>query len=406
MNRVGKHKLAGSNPIAPGRRRFMVALAAGTILLAACGPRQPMRRGERDSDDDLPRFVRRGYNAGELAATDAFRETWPCGNDEVVLDFLLPQGGTPCPLVIYLPGLGEPVEAGLTWRTAWAQGGYAVVSVQTVKAAAVWASREARSGDAMKVAREAFSAEALARRIDCLALVRQEIARRAAAGSGRHARIDTARIAIAGFDLGAQTALALAGETHPGLPELPEFPGLRAAIALSPLALPSGDGGVERFATIDLPNLTITATGDEDPYGLVDSPDTRQAPFKLMQPGDKYLLVLADGSHQLLSGSMAARPPRGDAQGGRGRRGGGSEAQGGRPSPEGMGGPGGGRGGPPGDDAGQRVDAKGAQRRVAIVEHVSRAFLDATLRSDPVAREWLTRNAPGWSDPLARLETK
>ncbi|WP_287635045.1 hypothetical protein [Accumulibacter sp.] len=41
-----------------------------------------------------------------------------------------------------------------------------------------------------------------------------------------------------------------------------------------------------------------------------------------------------------------------------------------------------------------------------IVEHVSLAFLDATAKFGPVARDWLARNATCWADPLAKLGPK
>lgn len=276
---------------------------------------------------------------------------------------------------------------------AWARGGYAVVSMQTTRAVALWTSPAGRSGDFPKVARDEFSTEALAKRMDCLAFVLQGLARRAAERKGFYTRMDSTPIAVAGFDLGAQTALALTGETHPGLPELPASPNLRAVIAISPLAILVRGGFAERFGTIQLPNLSITATQDTDPFGLVDSPYTWQAPFKLMQPGNKFLLVLEDGSHQTLSGGIPARPGVADQEGG-------------MAGPPGGMGRGGTRDGARDEAMFRRFATKGLQRQIVIVEHVSLAFLHATVKADPVAREWLTRNAARWTDPLARLEVK
>ncbi len=99
---------------------------------------------------------RRCYVADEPAATDAFNEAWIWGDEEIALHFLLSEGQDPLPLVFYPPGLGEPVEAGLNWGMAWAQGGYAIVSRQTTKVAALWANEAGRSGDFFKVARDEF----------------------------------------------------------------------------------------------------------------------------------------------------------------------------------------------------------------------------------------------------------
>jgi len=72
----------------------------------------------------------------------------------------------------------------------------------------------------------------------------------------------------------------------------------------------------------------------------------------------------------------------------------------------GMGGPGGMPGATPGEARFRKSAANGTQRQVLIVERVSLAFLDAAIKGDPVAREWLVRDAVRWIDPLARLEMK
>ncbi|HNI00546.1 MAG TPA: hypothetical protein PK958_16465, partial [Rhodocyclaceae bacterium] len=46
-----------------------------------------------------------------------------------------------------------------------------------------------------------------------------------------------------------------------------------------------------------------------------------------------------------------------------------------------------------------------ARQRIAV-QQVTLAFLDATLRDDAIAREWLERNAPAWLDPIAGLQTR
>jgi len=128
------------------------------------------------------------------------------------------------------------------------------------------------------------------------------MSRRVRSGDSLYGQIDPCRVAVVGFDLGAQTALALAGERHPGLAARPPLPGLRAVIALSPLASRARGGFVERFGGITLPTLVITGTEDQDPHGLVESPFARQVSYQYMPPGDKYLLVVEDGTHPFLSG--------------------------------------------------------------------------------------------------------
>ena len=408
-------------------RRRAILLAGSAALLAACGgPRLP----RREEDDGLKHFTERGYTAAATTMTEAHRDMWLRGDEEVVIELLVPQSASRSPLVVYLPGLGEPAEAGATWRNAWAQAGYAVASLQTGPGGTLWSSASGRNGDFAKVAREQYAVKSLAMRIERVGFILQGIARRSKAGESIYARIDTSRITVAGFDLGAQTALALAGERHPEITDLPAMPGLRAVIALSPHASLARGGFAERFGNIQLPTLTITGTEDVDPYGLVDSPHTRQAPFNYMPTGDKYLLVIEDGTHQLMAGgsrSLAAaedaygpaadRPrdegPR-EPSGGMGRGGPGGGRGGG------MGGPGGGRGGPGGMEGGsggmsggrpdgakfRRSAGIGFQRQTVIIERVSVAFLDAVVKNDLVAREWLSRDAMRWSDSLAQFKMK
>jgi hypothetical protein len=409
--------------VASLERRRAIFLAGSAALLAACGgPRVP----RREEDSELKRFTERGYTAAATATAEPHRDMWLRGDEEIVIELLVPQSASRSLLVVYLPGLGEPVEAGAVWRNAWAQAGYAVASLQTGSGGALWSSASGRNGDFAKVAREQFAVKSLATWLDRVAFVLQGIVRRTKSGESFYARIDTDRIAVAGFDLGAQTALAFAGEKHPGMTNLPAMPGLRAVIALSPQAILARGGFAERFGDIRLPTLTITGTEDVDPYGIVESPHTRQAPFSYMPPGDKYLLVIEDGTHQLMAGGNRpltaaedANGAPGDFPGDDGRR----EPSGGmgRGGPGGgrggMGGPGGGRGGMeggPGGASGGRPDGArfrrsagiGLQRQTVIIERVSVAFLDTAVKDDPVAREWLARDAGRWSDPLARLKMK
>lgn len=408
------------------RRRVLTFLSGSTLLIAASAVPRRVLGEERDAE--LARFASRGYESAALTTAVTSQDVWKHGSDEIMIELLLPSNVAQAPLVIYLPGLGEPVDAGEKWRNGWAQAGYAVASMQIAGSAALWSTSAGRNGDFKRVASEQFAVKSLNTRLERLNFVLREIARRSQTGDRAYGRIDTGRVAVAGFDLGAQTALAVAGEKHPGMANLPVMPGLRAAIALSPQAILARGGFVERFGAIHLPTLTVTGTEDGDPYGLVDSPHTRQAPFNYMPPGDKYLLVMEDGTHQLLAGAdrpvalpgedanVAPRqfPPGGGRRGppggmGRSNFGGGPGGMGGpgsRGGPGGEDGPGG-MGRPPPDRAAfQRFAAKALLRQIVIIERISVAFLDATVKDDPVAREWLALDAGRWSDPLARIERK
>lgn len=412
-----------------GRRRMLGLLVGGAALVAGCAsaPQGPRMTQREEEDGEFSRFAKRGYDAATSSSAYPFRESWPYGDDEIALNCLVPRGSKPSPLVLYLPGLGESAEAGATWRQAWARAGYAVAALQTASGAAIWSSPHARNGEFSRAAREQFAVKSLAARARLIEFVLAGIVRRAKAGESVYARIDTSRVALAGYDLGAQTALAFAGEHHPGL-DLHPLPGLCAAIALSPQAVLALGGFTQRFGQIQTPVLSITGTEDDDPYGIVDSPHARRAPFTYMPAGDKYLLVLEDATHRVLAGTPGG-PEGAPSMGAPGandggdmppdarhypRFGGGMGGPGGMGSPGGMGGGPGGMGGPGDGGPGGTMDGRDSsrrsglaqQRQTVIVERVSIAFLDATVKDDLVAREWLDRDAARWSDPLARLEAK
>jgi dienelactone hydrolase len=399
------------------RRHALGLIAGGSLMLAGCGgPRMP----RHDDDAEMKRFSEQGYSSASALTPEPHHEVWRRGDEVLDVNFLLPKSPDSLPLIIYLPGLGETAEAGEVWRRAWAQAGYVVVSVQARRIGLLWTSAAARNGDFAKLAREQFATKALAARVEDIEFVVNEILRQVVAAQGIYKHIDGRRVAVAGFDLGAQTALALAGEKHPGTGLFKAPPSLRAAIVLSPHANVAQGGLAERFESIAIPVLTITATEDGDPYGLVDTPFARQAPFNFMPPGDKYLLVLEDGSHQILAG--ANRPIEEDAM--RGPPPGRDGMGGGRMGPPGrmsrFGGSGGGPGGmvggmggpdmggrpPPGGMGMRRPHGTGLRRQALVVERVSLAFLDAIIKEDPVAMEWLARDASRWMDPLARLYAK
>ncbi|HJZ95620.1 MAG TPA: hypothetical protein VKE70_03895, partial [Candidatus Solibacter sp.] len=107
-------------------------------------------------------------------------------------------------MILYLPGLGEGADAGLSWRQAWARAGYAVLCVQLASfGPSLWASSRARAGDFIGIAGAAFSATSLAMRMQIVRATLEHVSRKQ--GNAPFAQIDLARIAVAGFDLGAQT---------------------------------------------------------------------------------------------------------------------------------------------------------------------------------------------------------
>jgi hypothetical protein len=262
-----------------------------------------------------------------------------------------------------------------------------------------------------------------AKRIAELDFALGELKRRIGAGDSPYAIADTSNLALAGFDLGAQTASLVSGEKSGGREWSITNAKIRAVVALSPFFDGAAANAEERFAAMALPVLNITGTADADPFSLVRTPSLRQVPWDAMPPGDKYLLVIRDGGHAVLAGDGFYAP--GSAQGfapgderagqnasgrGRGRRGGGGqfgsphlgESDGASPS---------------GADAAKagRNDKRGREnagpqafnlRQIAAIRDVSTAFLDATLKGKTGARKWLAENAAPWLGDAAVLKSK
>lgn len=408
-------------------RGLLPLLLALTAAVGACASRpDPSEQAEAE----VRRFAERGYHPERnLPVT---RRDAHIGDEREGMDLSLDCPATPgrYPLVIYLPGLGETARAAPLWRTAWAQAGYAVLGMQRqADGPQVWSSPDARRGAFDQLARSRFGGAQLAERSEAVRRTLEAIRQQAAAegkDSGMYACVDTSRIAVVGFELGAQTALALAGERYRESRaaargdaaadgrEPAALPGLTAVAVFSPHVNMAAGGLSERYRDILAPTLVVTGDADEDRYGLGITPTVRQAPFRYMPEGNKFQLVLNAGNYTLLNGADA--PSREEGQGGgRSRPGGAGGGMGGFGGTGGAGAGGGMGAGMPGDgkmSRGGRPGGEGPagggdrQRPAIAVQAVSTAFLDATLRQDSIAGEWLARNGVRWVEPVGTLQLK
>ena len=187
---------------------------------------------------------------------------------------------------------------------------------------------------------------------------------------------------------------------------------------MSPYADLAAGGLEQRYAEISVPVLSITGTEDADPLGVVASPSLRRAPWQYMPGGDKYLLLLEGGTHGLLAGSgmVDKNNPKEISPGGkRGKKENGGGYQGDsmeRGMEFGESGGGRRRGGKSSENSNDHGDSERSDsrtfnvRHIAAVQGVSTAFLDATVKGDPIAREWLLRNATRWLGDSAVLQSK
>ena len=383
--------------------RHFGATALISAVLAGCSAHSPPKPDEAK----VKQFVGQGYLTDDHFAVATTYATWTAGNETYDVALTIPTKTSAFPLVIYLPALGEPRSAGEAWRTAWAQGGYAVLSLQPLaEDGGAWSSAKARAGDFASLARERYSAKAMAARLAVLQGAWQELSRRQARREAPLERIDMTRVAIAGYDLGAYTAMVIAGEHLRGL-TLPALPmPVRAVIAMSPHADFSGIALSARYRAIATPVLSVTSDDDWDTAGLGTAPSIRRAPFEYMPPGDKYLLTMSGLSHSVLAGGTVEasgedlRPAESHKSEGLGRSSGGGH--GGHHF-----GDHGGHGTAGGEARQGEQERSGSPARaslsptaraigMAAIQGVSTAFLDAYVKRDAIAQEWLDKDAKRW----------
>lgn len=265
------------------------------------------------------------------------------------------QAGGPLPVVVYLPGLGQAADAGQRWAAAWAQAGYAVLTVQPLEDdAAAWRSALARTGEFRAVGELHYGADLRGAR---LAAVQRLVSALQASPTLAGATLDWQRSAVAGYETGAQTVLDLLAEPAGWRP--------RAAIAISPPPMTAASDAP--------PLLVVTSDTDGDALGLVRHPAERRRAFEQRPPGSAWLLSPPGLSHAALSGTLA---PDGwhEQDQHRGREGGGPAAVDSRG--QGSRGPAGGA--PRGPRSGSATEAAQADLREAM--HLSTLFLDAQLR--------------------------
>jgi hypothetical protein len=400
--------------IARSALRATRAGLAAACLCTACSTAPTVKPDEHA----IEQFVSRGYQVPQRQAIRSQAIDWIEADLSWHFELILPERVERAPLVVYLPGLGQDDHSGTRWTQAWAQAGYAVMSIQPLtEDEQAWSSDDARSGNFDAVARHGFSDAMMRRRLRALNGALVQLGRRAVAGDTSLHSVDLSRVAVAGFDLGAYSAMVIAGQQIEGADHPVLSTPVRAVIALSPFADASAQGHGERFSAISGPVMNITGTQDIDAYGLIESARLRTQPFQLMPPGDKYLVSLALGTHGLIGGAdplarpaesqnarPSARSDRGDepTPPGHGRKRASSAASGEADdavdpidAPVGA----------PGDHgAGARSELLTRQAMsTASVRIITTAFLDAYLRGDPSARSWLNDRARQWLAPNASL---
>lgn len=395
--------LPPSDPARPRGLALAGAVLGAVLLLGACSGGPPKARVEEQQQQRD--FASRGY-APQGEAVTVWPLAWRLRGDDVRMSLALPSGAGSAlrPLVLYLPGLGESDAAGLRWRRAWAAAGYAVLSVQARdEDATAWSSDLARSAEFTELGRRHYAEAEMRKRLTRLDELLAEAQRLTRQGDMPWRALDWSRTVVAGFELGAQTAMALAGERQPdGAVLALKTLQPRAVIVISPQVMAPPQP--ERYRDIALPMLSLTGPDDSDVLHLVRETPWREAPFRAMPPDRRWLLSAVEVSHAAFAGNeprpedeqkalqrARAAEDAGQMQGRRGGGRGGHDQQGPtRMAPV------------PAVPDYRRLHEQ--QLGMIAALQVSVAFLDLQLKQSDAARAWLADRAPQWLGPTGRLQ--
>ena len=364
------------------RHWIAVSMLIGAIGLTtgcATNPAEPHIKFIEQVGKDLATAYQPAHNQ-----TSNWDDTWQIGRQSVNVAWVAPVASGRLPLIIYLPGLGESAAAGEQWRNAWAQAGYAVLSIQGhAYGPALYLTGQAQAGVFRELAADRYSSASLRDRLSTLQKVLTEVRARAAKGDAQLASIDWNQVAVAGFDLGAQTAAAVAGAGQADMATGVDIQP-KAVLLLSPYA--ETEARPEAFARITSPVLSITSPDDEDPFNWVSSNQQRELVGASVTANGSYRLRLTRSTYKTLSGSDLVPIP--------------TEEKVTKVSDEDHtpGGKSHAKTKLVGSGANSPVGAEPVPdpKQVASIHAVSQAFLDSRVKNNPAASEWLKTAAPSW----------
>lgn len=224
----------------------------------------------------------------ELSVTDSER------NRAIPLLVSLPASPEPAPVILFSHGLGGSRAACGYLREHWAGRGYAAVFLQHPGSdESVW--QDVPQPQRMRAMKQAASLEnMLARVADVAAVLDALTAWQQEAGHPLAGRLDLDRVGMSGHSFGARTTQAVAGQA--GWPARNGPDGrIDAAVIFSP-STPRLRSAAAAFGQVAIPWLLMTGTEDVAAIGG-ETVESRLAVFPALPAGDKYELVLADGTH-------------------------------------------------------------------------------------------------------------
>jgi predicted dienelactone hydrolase len=266
-------------------------------------------------------------------------------------------GDAPLPVIITSHGLGGTREGIAYAGNYWTGRGYVCVHLQHPGSdASVW--RDAK--EPLAALKAAANAEQLVARARDVSFAIDHLTEMNKTDPELRGRLDMDHVGVSGHSFGAQTVLALIGESYGVRGAALADPRIKAAVAFSP-APPSNRAALDHaFDEVKVPVFHLTGTEDHSPIRDVP-PQDRRLPFDHMNASDQYLVILTGARHMTFGGVRTPRRPTTGA-------------------------------GAADDETFHR-----------LTDEATAAFWDAYLKDDAAAREWL--RGEGWRRELGKHGT-
>ena len=118
---------------------------------------------------DAKALAARGYQPSGTHGSEQFVEAWTGPEGALIVNVIMPRDVVDAPVVVYLPGLAGPADEGERWRHAWAEAGYAVLSIQKPSAGGGRRAEGAATGAASMPPRCLFPSPVLTRALAMIA---------------------------------------------------------------------------------------------------------------------------------------------------------------------------------------------------------------------------------------------
>lgn len=247
--------------------------------------------------------------ADDLAFQDAARQK------NIPYKVYFPAGGGPHPVIVFSHGFGGNKDAFAVAGRHWASHGYVVIHPSHAD------GLERRSSDAAATDQEGpqqtrqgrllqrlSDPARIADRVADIVLVIDCLDKLPEAVPSLQGRVDATRIGVGGHSFGAYTAMLIGGVTVDlGGEKGRSFRDERVTCILPISGQGAGQQGLTdtSWSALALPMMTITGSRDRGAGG--HGVEWKKEPYRLSQPGDKYLVVIDGANHFSFGGRLGGR---------------------------------------------------------------------------------------------------